>query len=74
MISNQTDYMNNLIDRVSYVDIKGAWKPGDNLADVVARSGDTELAKELRKAGLGDYVIKDYANQNKTDGFAAIAF
>lgn len=73
MLSNNTDYINNLLNQLAYVDVKQNWEPGDNLCTVI-ESTDPELAGQLREAGLGDYVIKDYQNDNSTNGFAATAF
>lgn len=74
MLSNNTDYKNNLLNQLAYVDLQQDWKPGQSLYDAVSKSGRQNLADELKKAGLGDYVIKDYANENATNGFAGIAF
>lgn len=74
MLSNSSDYTNNLLNQLAYVDIGQNWEPGDNLCDVVERSGDSELAGLLRDAGFAKYTIKDYENNNSSNGFAAIAF
>ena len=69
-----TDRQNNLLNRVAYVDIKNFQK-GENLIDAIERSGYKELANELRKEKcFENYVVKDYVNNNKTNGFVAIAF
>jgi len=73
MMSKNTDYVNNLINRLAYVDMGENFEPGDNLIDAVRNSGDNDLADALEEAGYGDYIIKDYANQNDSNGFAAIA-
>ena len=71
---NMTDRQNNLLNRVAYVNIK-KYKKGENLIEAIERSGYPELAEELRKEGcFENYVIKDYVNNNKTNGFVAIAF
>lgn len=74
MLSNSNDYSNNLLNQLAYVDINQDWKPGANLCDIVEKSGYAELAQSLRDAGFGEYVIKDYENNNSSNGFAAIAF
>lgn len=74
MLSNCSDKTNNLLNRLAYVDIKNGWNSGENLIDVVRRSGDGDLADELIEAGFQDYIIKDFENENSTNGFAAIAF
>lgn len=74
MLSNSTDRVNNLLNQLAYVNIKDNWKPGENLIDVVRRSGGGELADQLEEAGLSNLVIKDYANENTTNGFGGIAF
>ena len=74
MLSNSTDKVNNLLNQLAYVNIKDNWKPGENLIDVVRRSGGGELADQLEEAGLSNLVIKDYANENTTNGFGGIAF
>lgn len=73
MMSNNSDYENNLLNRLAYVDLQENYGPGDNLIVALRDSGAVDLADELEKAGYGDYVIKDYENRNSTNGFVAIA-
>lgn len=75
MLSNNTDYQNNLLNRLAYCNLKqGTWKSGDDLITVLKANGYKELADELSKAGLTGLKIRDYENNNGDNGFAAIAF
>lgn len=73
MMSNNSDYVNNLLVQLSYVDLGENYEPGDNLIDTLRNGGDTDLADALEAAGYENYVIRDYSNQNNTNGFVAIA-
>lgn len=73
MMSNNSDYVNNILNQLAYADLGEDFQPGDNLIDTLRSSGDSDLADALEEAGYGDYVIRDYSNQNDTNGFAAIA-
>lgn len=76
MLSSLTDSQNALLNKISYKNIPANWKSGQSLYDVISKV-DSNLASELKKAGLGDYVIKDYLNNNDAgskSGFCAIAF
>ncbi|MBP3441237.1 MAG: DUF2974 domain-containing protein [Clostridia bacterium] len=74
MLANNNDKQNNLLNRVSYCNLKGNYKKGDNLITVLRTSGYNELADELKKEGLSHLVLKDYVNENGSNGFVAIAF
>lgn len=75
MLSNNTDYQNNLLNRLAYCDLKkGTWEPGDDLLTVLKANGYTQLADEMSATGLTGLKIRDYANNNSDSGFAAIAF
>ncbi len=76
MLSNYSDYQNNLLNRVAYCDL-GEWNAGDDLLTVLENSEDNDckdLAEKLRSANITDLKIKDYVNNNDNSGFAAIAF
>lgn len=76
MLSNLTDRQNSLLNKLSYKNIPGNWKPGQSLCDIISKV-DGGLAEELKNAGLGGLVMKDYVNNNETgskSGFCAIAF
>ena len=64
MMSNNSDYVNNLLNQLAYVNIGENFEPGDNLIEVL-RNADTATASSL--------AIRDYENHNDTNGFAAIA-
>ena len=75
MLSSNTDYQNNLLNRLAYCDLKkGTWKSGDDLITVLKANGYTQLADELSSAGIKGLKIRDYVNNNSDSGFAAIAF
>lgn len=75
MLSSNTDYQNNLLNRLAYCDLKkGTWKSGDDLITVLKANGYTQLADELSSAGITGLKIRDYVNNNGESGFAAIAF
>lgn len=73
MMSNNSDYVNNLLNQLAYVDLGENYAPGDNLVETLRNGGDGDLADALEAAGYGNYVIRDYENQNDSNGFAAIA-
>lgn len=75
MLSNNTDYQNNLLNRLAYCNLKeGTWNSGDDLLTVLRLNGYSELANELSEAGVKGLKIRDYVNNNGSSGFAAIAF
>lgn len=75
MLSSNTDYQNNLLNRLAYCDLKkGTWKSGDDLITVLKANGYTQLANELSSADITGLKIRDYVNNNSDSGFAAIAF
>lgn len=73
MMSNNSDYTNNLLNQLAYIDLTEAYTPGANLIVTLRSNGADDLADALEAEGYGNYVIKDYVNQNSTNGFAAIA-
>ena len=81
-IDQLTDEQNALLNSVAYADLQSGWGAKDNVTDQqktlfdVVYEADKGLAKELKAAGLGDLVIKDYVNKNGNNGsgFCAIAF
>ncbi len=75
MLSSYTDYQNNLLNRLAYCDLKhGTWQPGMDLLTVLRANGYTQLADELKAAGITGLKIRDYVNNNDDSGFVAIAF
>lgn len=75
MLSNNTDYQNNLLNRLAYCDLKkGMWKSGDDLITVLNENGYKQLADELSLANMKSLKIRDYTNNNDASGFVAIAF
>lgn len=78
MLSNVTDYVNSLLNKIVYFDLdneeEGNVNPGDNLCSALNSIGQKDLADKLIEAGLGNLVIKEYINHNESNGFAAIAF
>lgn len=73
MMAKNSDYENNLLNQLAYVDFNEDTEPGCNLITALENSGAGDLAESLQKAGYGDYVLKDYENNNKTNGFVAVA-
>ena len=74
MLAKCSDEVNNLLNQLAYADIDADWQSGDNLVTVLYNCEEYDLADKLVAAGLEDYTIKDYQNENSSNGFAAIAF
>jgi hypothetical protein len=80
-MSELSDYQNGLLNDLASQNID-LWNPGDTVYDVLIRNNFPERAEMMQKAGLGDYRITDYVNNNyggffepsTGSGFAAVAF
>ena len=73
MMETNSDKLNNLLNQLAYINFDNKYEPGVNLITALKANGAEDLADALKAAGYGNYVIKDYVNQNDANGFAAVA-
>jgi hypothetical protein len=75
-LSQLRDQQNAILNKLAYIDLPGGWKSGQSLVELVNQK-NPKLAEEMKNAGLGHLVIKDYTNNNvngSKSGFCAVAF